>query len=176
MNFEGNFRYICEFDVSKLQSLIPAESDPIWNMLERHNEYIVHKDTKTIVVNDFDINWNGEGYPSKRMDIGNKELEDEVWNIGEQLSKMFNMRIGRLLLINLKPKSRVYPHIDTGLYLASVKRLHIPIITNDNVFFRVGEEIINMKNGHCTEVNNMRVHGVQNQSDTARIHLLCDLL
>lgn len=53
-------------------------------------------------------------------------------------------------------------------------RVHIPITTNEQVAFSVGDEIRAMKEGELWEVNNARTHWVENRGQTGRVHLIID--
>ena len=81
-----------------------------------------------------------------------------------------------VLLIKLKAKKNISIHFDSGDYLMSCRRNHIPIITSDNVFFGVGNEKIVMQAGECWEINNSRPHFVENNSEIDRVHLLIDIM
>jgi aspartyl/asparaginyl beta-hydroxylase (cupin superfamily) len=52
----------------------------------------------------------------------------------------------------------------------------LPIITNDEVWFTVGSESINMRPGELYEVNNRRVHSVENKGAEDRVHLILDFV
>ena len=80
-------------------------------------------------------------------------------------------------------------------YMYIIRRIHVPIQTNDKTFFRVGGEVSdlkeidgkatwiqiggevkNMKVGECWEFNNNLQHEVWNDGNTDRLHLIIDLL
>jgi hypothetical protein len=54
-------------------------------------------------------------------------------------------------------------------------RLHVPIITNDRVIFRVGGEEIRMLPGQVYYANFAKRHSVRNDGGEARLHLVMDL-
>jgi aspartyl/asparaginyl beta-hydroxylase (cupin superfamily) len=54
-------------------------------------------------------------------------------------------------------------------------RVHIPIITNKDVFFKIEDQIKQLKEGEMWEINNSeRLHSVENNSNKDRIHLIID--
>ena len=53
-------------------------------------------------------------------------------------------------------------------------RIHLPLITNDEVIFDVGESSMKMAEGELWEINNRREHAVANNSDNDRIHIILD--
>jgi hypothetical protein len=80
----------------------------------------------------------------------------------------------RLNLVRLRAGGAVKRHIDRGYSLAHSHRVHIPIITNDQVDFTVGKSTIVMQEGEMWEVCNRRGHNVENNSDQHRINLIAD--
>jgi hypothetical protein len=80
-------------------------------------------------------------------------------------------------LLNLKPNSRIKEHTDYKLdYMDESFRLHIPILTNDQVIFYIDNHGIKMKQGECWYANFSLPHRVENLGDTERIHLVVDCL
>lgn len=78
-------------------------------------------------------------------------------------------------LLQLQPGSFVKEHRDRGLaYRFGVFRLHIPIITDAFVEFKVGGKNIEMKQGECWYGDFDLPHSVCNDSKQARIHLVID--
>ena len=53
-------------------------------------------------------------------------------------------------------------------------RLHIPVLTNPGVEFKVGGEIIPMQAGECWYVNVHLPHSVMNRGGSDRVHLVFD--
>lgn len=52
--------------------------------------------------------------------------------------------------------------------------VHIPIISNADVLFHVGDTSITMQEGEMWEINNRREHAVENQGAIDRVHLILD--
>jgi len=65
---------------------------------------------------------------------------------------------------------------DRGL-THNIVRIHIPITTNDEVYFYVNEERIQMQNGECWFADITQLHEVENRSEEDRLQLMidCDL-
>lgn len=169
MNFEGNYRFITHFENLKL----PNIEENLWYKNNRNEFYDQHKQTTSIIFAEVSQIWDKKTVYRYNIE---HNLDKFVFEIVEKLQTILNKRHGKVLLINLPAGCKVEPHIDSGSYLESVRRLHIPIETNENVVFTVGGEEKNMKVGDCIEINNTKVHGVYNQGTTNRIHLLVDML
>ena len=84
-------------------------------------------------------------------------------------------QIIRALLIMLKMRSSITPHIDKGFSLELCRRIHIPITTTPRVFFTIDNETKCLKEGEMWEINNSeKYHTVSNKSRYARVHLVVD--
>jgi len=80
----------------------------------------------------------------------------------------------RVMLVNLPPGKNVRPHVDSSRHLARCRRIHLPIVTNNQVKFFCGGSIIPMDEGVLTDFNNNIIHSVLNESTKSRIHLIID--
>lgn len=84
--------------------------------------------------------------------------------------------LGRIQLVALLPGGEVAPHIDKGTYFDLHGRYHVPLITNDQVLFNDGAaERAHMAVGGLYRLANLRTHGVRNESDQRRVHLIVDI-
>jgi hypothetical protein len=78
-------------------------------------------------------------------------------------------------LLRLGPGSIIKPHQDFKLgYEDNNFRLHIPIITNDQIEFILAGEKIMMAPGECWYTNVNFTHSVVNKGKEDRIHLVLD--
>lgn len=87
----------------------------------------------------------------------------------------FRCEFEAVRLLNLAPGSVIHEHRDRGLaYPFGVFRLHIPIITADEVDFIVGGENLHMQAGECWYANFDLPHSVNNRGAGSRVHLVID--
>ncbi|KAA2241719.1 aspartyl/asparaginyl beta-hydroxylase domain-containing protein [Chitinophaga agrisoli] len=78
-------------------------------------------------------------------------------------------------LLSLAPGSVIKPHKDPGCaYHDGQFRIHIPIVTNPEVYFTIEDEKLQLKAGECWYMNFSATHSIVNQGSTARIHLVID--
>lgn len=95
----------------------------------------------------------------------------------EEVSKLlrsFNFTIGISRLMKLAPGYCVPVHSDTNEYWDDRVRIHIPLMTSDKVFFSCGNEEVVMAEGEAWTFNNWIKHGVRNEGNRDRIHLVFD--
>ncbi|MFK8164217.1 MAG: aspartyl/asparaginyl beta-hydroxylase domain-containing protein [Lewinella sp.] len=78
-------------------------------------------------------------------------------------------------LLKLNGHSEIKPHRDYKLgYEDNNFRVHIPIVTNNQVEFILGGKKLEMLPGECWYTNVNFIHSVANRSDSARVHLVID--
>jgi aspartyl/asparaginyl beta-hydroxylase len=78
-------------------------------------------------------------------------------------------------LMRLGPGSVIKEHVDELVGVEDgVVRLHIPIVTNDGVDFRLNGRRLTMKPGETWYVAVAGPHSVANRGATARVHLVID--
>lgn len=97
-----------------------------------------------------------------------KELEN-LYGIGE----FYNIQIAKM-----QGGGKILPHIDAGLGFVFSHRIHIPLITNENVIFKVDNENFYLSSGYIYEINNLKEHSVINNNslDYFRIHIIFDYM
>jgi len=76
------------------------------------------------------------------------------------------------MLAKLPSKSEVKPHVDKSPSAQYPHKIHIPIFTNNEVFFYANGESIHMEVGQVYEVNNNQLHWAINNGNIDRIHLI----
>lgn len=92
-----------------------------------------------------------------------------------QLLSSFDLTIGISRLMRLAPGHEVPVHSDTNEYWDERVRLHIPLISSDKVFFTCDQEEVVMVPGEVWTFDNWRRHGVRNEGEEDRIHLVFDV-
>lgn len=168
---EYNFKYYGQLDISNIRNLI-INTELNWDEYTyRQTDRYGQSDTKTIPLlwsEDFVKSTMWKSYEFFKVSL--IQIENHLINLlGEG-------KIEVALLINLPKSKKILPHIDAGNeHFFKTKRIHIPITTNDMCNFIVGDETIQMKQGEIWEINNAyKLHSVNNDGDTDRIHLLID--
>lgn len=169
----NNFEHIGTIDVSDIKKIVETYDHQKWLDFDlRQKKYHVHKHTETIpLLFDADFRLSNPTYwPDAPLFA--KSLEE--------ISGIFTKYFGegfiiRALLVKLLAKTEIAPHVDKGMSLETARRVHLPIITNDAVYFTVGDEIKNLKPGELWEINNgKKIHSVRNDSNEDRVHLIVD--
>eukprot|EP00536_Pseudo-nitzschia_multiseries_P003245 jgi/Psemu1/185426/e_gw1.48.116.1 len=92
-----------------------------------------------------------------------------------------NRVVVRALLASLPPGATIPVHHDTGEWVKTTHRVHVPILVKDpsRVVFRCGPSTellqrISCEPGHVFEINNQAKHAVSNCDHVHRVHLILD--
>lgn len=89
----------------------------------------------------------------------------------------FECPIESVRLMKLAPGSAILPHRDHDLNAAEgCARLHVPIVTNDRVWFRVGDARVDMRPGECWYLRLSDEHAAANEGETDRVHIVIDVI
>ena len=168
-----NFRLIANAKIKRFKNKVKSLSQKDWEEFNfRQNTYKVHRNTETIpLIFDTDFRSENPTYLDK-----SKDFKDELNLCKEVFKKVYGEGLLiRAILVKLKANSSVDPHIDKGDSLQKCFRVHIPIITNENVYFTVGNETKIFKEGEFWEINNSgKIHSVENKSMKGRVNLIAD--
>lgn len=100
-----------------------------------------------------------------------------IKQIIEDLQKHCTVNLVRLM--RLAPKSTIKQHTDPtlGLHIEkSMVRLTIPVTSNKEALFQLGNELIEMKQGECWYLNLTLPHQIENKGNNERINLSIDVI
>jgi len=83
----------------------------------------------------------------------------------------------RAFLARMAPNSEIKRHKDRGDVSAKTHRIHLPVITNSDCLFTVGEEIEHLAAGELWVIDNTnQYHSVVNGGSEFRVHMIVDVL
>jgi len=91
------------------------------------------------------------------------------------LKQNYNFSNYMCFFAKLLPNSNIGFHADGGPFLEECNRIHIPLKTNKDVYYIIENQKSNWIVGNIYEFDNTRLHGVENNSDKERIHLMFNL-
>jgi len=185
MNFAHDAQKLGAFDISGLKAVAQAFADDIWNAdASRQATFNAHVATQTIkLIADSDFrHTNPTHHPIfKALEPRLRPLMDHIRVM--YLQTLRQRRVAeqngpgyfvRALLTRLPSGAEIRPHIDDGESLKRCHRIHVPLVSNPNCLFTVGNLRFYMLEGEMWEINNRRTHAVRNEGTEARIHLIMD--
>jgi quercetin dioxygenase-like cupin family protein len=187
MNFPGNFFHIGDIDIAELKKLVVSLTDEQWDQFSlRQKRYEVHQHTQTIgLVYDPDFR---HSHPTRlpTLQMFERAIGPVLWMTADHFEETESAQrlisengqgyFIRATLVRLKAGHSIAEHQDKNFSLTHSHRVHLPIVTNDEVMFTVGSETINMRDGQVFEINNRRMHSVHNNGDEDRVHLILDFV
>lgn len=83
-------------------------------------------------------------------------------------------RTARLMLARLLAGRNIARHVDNSPSADVPHKIHVPLTTNPQVRFLIGDGDYFLPRGRAYEVNNRKPHAVRNPSEFDRVHLIFD--
>lgn len=93
-----------------------------------------------------------------------------------KLEKLYNARAIMGSLDGMPAGSRIFRHFDQSPIFQATHRVHLPLVTSEEVKFFIDDVPNYFPVGRFFEFDNSRYHEVVNDSSIFRIHLIVDLL
>jgi len=177
VNFDDNFLRIGGANTEPIKALVSNLNSQDWE-----NE--AHQDEQTIpLVHDVEL---GHTNPVRRpaLQTFDRDIRSTLAiaadfydksDKGRELTEKYGVGYFiRANLVRLLPGGETAEIRDTNFSLTHSHRVHVPIITNDQVWFTVGQEKLHIPEGEIYEINNRRLYSMRNEGDEPCVHLILD--
>lgn len=170
----SSFRHLGQVDILALKEAVLAIPDTLWNLenADKPNRFDALDSTRHIVFR-FVSNYRDW------RDSYDRPLWNEWRQLLEPVMAAATADYGyghgiypRVMLARMAAGGVIQPHRDANPAAKWPHKIHVPIISNDSVIFRVDGAQYCLPEGEAVEVNNMGVHSVENRGTTDRIHLI----
>lgn len=121
------------------------------------------------------------------LEQGQKDQHESIWMDGALhlpsarplifavMTIVQGERLGRVMINQLRPGGRVFPHADTPAHAQYWDRYHLVLKSGPGCSFRCGDEKIQMESGTVWWFQNQLEHEVINNSSDDRIHMIVDI-
>ena len=174
MLIETPIRALGHVDIFRLAERVRKADERVWAAdNRRQDDYEVHAQTQSIILVFF------TGWPEVHV------AHAGGWDgFGDVALPVMNALVARhyppgglvlrAVLARLPPGCHIDNHIDSHPSFSIAHRIHVPVLTNPEVDFVVGDERIAIAPGQAFELNNKMPHRVENRGTTARVHLIFD--
>ncbi|UUF14457.1 MULTISPECIES: aspartyl/asparaginyl beta-hydroxylase domain-containing protein [Flavobacterium] len=161
------------FSIEKLQQELTICENDLW--------------TPHFNTNRYEGNWTSvslrsqSGLVNDITSFSNKEYQNtpllDRCHYFKEIMDWFQCEKEAVRLLRLGQNSEIKEHVDNDTsYEDGFFRIHVPIITNSEVFFYVDKKLVPMKMGECWYANFQLPHSVENKSAEPRIHLTLDCI
>lgn len=170
----GSFRHLGQVDISALKAAVQAIPDALWDAenADKPNRFEALDVTRHIVfrfVSNFH-DWR-DSY-DRPLWADWRHLLEPVMHAATAHYEYRRGVFPRVMLARMAAGGVIKPHRDANPAAKWPHKIHVPIITNDRVVFRVEGAHYIMPEGEAVEVNNMGTHSVENLGTTDRVHLI----
>jgi tetratricopeptide (TPR) repeat protein len=161
-----------DFDIRPLREKVLQITEDTWAESDRAELFEVHRHTQSIELVQFVQHLHDQPIE----DPWCAEFEELLRPIVEHIARFYqdNGFVLRILFAKLRAGGNIGEHQDFGYSLVKIHRIHIPVITNEQVAFFVGGEAKQMRAGEFWEIDNSQKHAVENNSLEDRVHLIID--
>jgi hypothetical protein len=153
------------FDVKQLQKEVLMLDEAHW--IEHPDQFKGNSSVPLVSVNG-EINNDFNGPMEVTQALNNSPYI-------KQVIASFGEVVGRSRLMRLAPNCEVPIHSDTNYHWYKRVRIHIPVITDENVLFYCGDKHVNMEAGQTWIFDSWKYHRVHNKGNTLRVHLVIDI-
>jgi quercetin dioxygenase-like cupin family protein len=124
--------------------------------------------------------WSPRGDPFEQRSKGGTFAATPALAVApaiRQVMDLFPCDRNRIRLMRLRPGGRILRHSDP-LHTIDPRlvRLHVPIVTNPDVWFSVNDQRVEMRPGEVWHVDVRFPHAVENRGASTRVHLVLDLV
>jgi len=172
MKMEQTYLSLGKIDVSKVADYLLNNLDDFKFDERRQKRFSVHLHTHTIFLRKGDLR-------SEIFEYEDRAFLNKYKYIFELIEKETDIGLDRIknaIFVLMPPNTSIARHVDGCALLSGLIRTHVPIITNEQVIFEVDGESKHMKAGEIWSIDNLRIHGVQNNGNEGRIHLIFDYI
>ena len=168
------FNHLGTVDVSALIERVKNIPESLWEAENENkpNKYARLNDTCHIIFRFLRSSQNV--FDFKDHSVLWDEWKDVLLPIMEQAASGLgykNYRFPRVMLARMPSGGEISAHSD-GDASHYIHKIHVPLITNPETIFHVGEQAKHLPAGEIIEVNNKRIHSVRNDGDEDRVHLI----
>ena len=164
-------------DIAQLSAIVSKVSENVWNREDeaKENKFHCFHHTQHIIFRFI------EGMKDHRV-----SYSTPVWQAWQGILVPMmrhiirpygfqNPQFPKAMLARLKAGYGIDPHTDGAGSNLHTHKIHVPIYTNPKATFHIGGQDFNLERGHAYEVNNIKRHGVRNDGEEDRIHLIFEV-
>ena len=161
-------------DIARLREAVLAIPEAVWDLenAEKPNRFEALDRTRHIVfrfVSNF-RDWR-DSYDRPLWDEWKPLLEPVLTQATRDYGYVHGV-FPRVMLARMAPGGVIKPHVDANPAAKWPHKIHVPLVTNEQVTFFIGGVGYHFAEGEAVEVSNMAVHAVENAGNTDRIHLI----
>lgn len=167
-------RHLGQVDIGALRDEVMKIPEALWDAenADKPNKFEALDKTRHIVFRFVDStrDWR-QSYDRPLWAEWRPRIEPIMAQVTEEYGYQRSM-YPRVMLARMAPGGVIKMHIDANPAAKWPHKIHVPLLTNDRVTFFIDGVGYHFVEGEAVEVNNLGAHGVRNEGNTDRIHLI----
>jgi len=170
-----SLRHLGKVDIAQLREAVLAIPESVWdatNEIKPNKRYKAVNQARHIIFRF--ITSNQDWRKSADWPLW-QEWRERLLPVMEQATRPYGYvraAYPRVMLARMAPGEDIRPHVDANPAAKWPHKIHVPLLTNPQVGFQIGDTIYHLSEGEAVEVNNLGIHAVRNDGTTDRIHLI----
>lgn len=177
MKLDIDQKEICDIDINIINDILNNIDENDWYVDDYRQSVPSMCDTSSIPIfhsSECHLNPNKALWSVKKRPLFDKYYP-LIKPILEKFKDYYDFNYHASFLSRIHPQGIIGYHIDQGEFLERCHRIHVPIQTNENVFYWINGREYNWITGKSYEFDNTLQHAVFNRSNEHRIHLIINL-
>lgn len=164
-------------DAGPLHALVARLSEQVWDREDaaKENAFFCFKHTRHVVFRFIPGNNDPrDAYANPTWEV----FKPVLLPVMEQAIRPYGFErpaFPKAMLARLEAGAEIDRHVDGAGSNLVTHKIHVPIQTNPEAFFYVGDEAVHLEAGQAYEVNNIAPHGAVNRGDADRIHFIFEV-
>ena len=176
MKLDIDYKEICDIDLSIVDNILNNITEEDWFIDDYRKHAVSMNDVNSIPI--FHSERCGID-PRALWSVEKRPLFEKYYPLISPILEIFKQHYDynfhASFLSRVKPQGKIDIHRDVGEFLERCHRIHVPIQTNEDVFYYIDGKEYNWIRGKSYEFDNTLQHGVFNRSSEYRIHLVVNL-
>jgi hypothetical protein len=169
---------ICDMPDELISGILGAIAEEDWHVSDYRRSAGNMSSTNTIPIHHTPLCatcGTEEAIKAIRKEVLFEKFEPLLTPFLELLRGYYEFNQYAAFIARLHPHGDIGMHPDSGVFLETCHRIHLPLQTNPKVAYCIEDQEYYWQRGKAYEFDNTRLHGVKNRSDEFRIHLVVNL-
>lgn len=179
MNTSPDLIKIGDFNLESYQSFLQKLENFNWNRssLDRRDGLSESGISKVIFFDHFESIKDHTSMYSYEIDKDAQHLKESTFSLLDGLISLFpNYIYVKGEISCCCPNSFQKYHVDPRIFHRYCRRIHLPIIVNDQCFLSIGTDDYHLEKQTLYEFNNIKLHRSKNLGSTNRVHIIVDII
>ncbi len=173
-----DFQAICKVDVEELRRKLLTVGEAVWDAEDarKENRFACFHDTRHIIARFIPNNQDpAQFYSTPFWAVWQPLLAPVLTRVAQHYG-FSTPEFPKVMFARLAAHTAIDRHVDGAGSNLLTHKIHVPLVTNEAVWFEVGDRRFRLEEGQAYELNNIRPHGVRNDGATDRIHLIFEIM